>query len=159
MVPKSSVSPKRSHRSRHHTESSTSVKSAYRRSHDTAMRPAARLRYIRNPRHRFAASRATSHANESRPRGTTRARKFDAFALLLITKHRAAYNIAMRRIHTPIAPAQSEPACLPLLLLLTCAPWARPQPDLYAAGTGESQPTGVTTARRRRDFWVYVRAL
>ena len=54
----------------------------------------------------------------------------------------------MRRIHTPIAPAKSEPAFLPLLLLLTCAPWARPQPDLYAAGTGESQLKGVTTARR-----------
>ena len=56
----------------------------------------------------------------------------------------------MRRIHTPIAPAKPEPAFLLLLLLLTCAPWARPQPDLYAAGTGESQHDSKSDFRVRQ---------
>ena len=52
--------------------------------------------------------------------------------------------------HAPISPAQAEPASLLFLLLLAfrgCGP------------TGESLPSkGATTARRRRDFRLCVRA-
>ena len=73
----------------------------------------------------------------------------------LTTKHKAAcvlpYLIACAvYTHAPISPAQAEPAFLLFLLLLAfrgCGP------------TGESLPSkGATTARRRRDFRLCVRA-